>query len=314
VSTPGAGIMGFPSLSSSISETPPAPFLGAGERYRSLPPSPLPPTSPDTEPPKAQRPTVLVTVPVRNEAPRLAASIWELKRALDGAGFAYHLAVAEDGSTDGTHEILQSLAKEIPELIVQRNRHALGRGKALRMLWSQIPADVYCFTDADLAAGAESVVHAISRVISGEPIVVGSRYAPGAKLSRPPLRSFVSRAYNSLIRQAFREKIQDHQCGLKAFAARTLDRILPLSCEDSWFWDTEILVLASHSGIPIAEMPVAWTETKTHRTSVGRLLSDIYLHGKGILRLLARLEKYRSSGPTASMLGSPKKAPSQTRG
>ncbi len=243
---------------------------------------------------EASHPRVLISVPVRNEAPRLAASILELVRVLDRSGLAYRLAVAEDGSTDGSQKVLAELRERLPSLLVQESPRALGRGRALRMLWSKESADVYCFTDADLAAGAEAVVTAVRRVLAGEEVVVGSRYAPGAQLSHPPVRSLVSQAYNRLLRLTFEEPIQDHQCGLKAFSASTVHRLLPLSREDSWFWDTEMLILAHRAGIPVVEMPVVWTETKVKRTRWGRLASDIYLHWSGLLRLRARLDEERA--------------------
>ncbi|EQD46490.1 glycosyl transferase family 2, partial [mine drainage metagenome] len=165
------------------------------------------------------RPEVLVTLPVRDEASRLVESLRVLARALDGAGFRYRLSIAEDGSTDGTKELLDQLPALFPGLVVQQHTDSLGRGKALRMLWSEVEADVYCFTDTDLATGPNAVVDAIRHVLDGEDIVVGSRYAPGAEVHRPPLREVVSKVYNGLLRFTFREPIRDHQCGLKVFSA-----------------------------------------------------------------------------------------------
>jgi hypothetical protein len=176
-------------------------------------------------------------------------------------------------------------------LIVQTHPGALGRGKALRLLWGSIAAEVYCFTDADLAVGTDSVVDVTQRVLAGEDLVVGSRYTDGAALSRPAVRRAVSLAYNLLLRTMFDEPIRDHQCGLKAFSQSAIRRLLPLSREDSWFWDTEMLVLANRFRIPVVEVPVHWTEKKTRRTKWARLLSDIYLHGSGALRLRSRLRR-----------------------
>lgn len=238
--------------------------------------------------PSAELP-VLVTIPVKNEAPRLRSSVLALKRALDSSGLDYLLSIAEDGSTDGTKQILSELRDMIPALIVQDQPRSLGRGKALRQLWSQIPASVYCFTDADLAAGTEAVVAAIREVRAGKDVVVGSRYLPTSELDRPPLRSAVARVYNQLLRWLFAEPIRDHQCGLKAFRGTAMRDLLARSVEDSWFWDTEVLVLSIRRGYSVSEMPVHWVEHKLRRTSLRRLYSDILLHGCGLLRLHARL-------------------------
>jgi glycosyltransferase AglD len=246
------------------------------------PPSPSPP-------PETTQVRVLVTVPVRNEVNRLRATLEELDRSFSAAGLDYRLSVAEDGSTDGTKEVLRELPSRIPGLLIQEEEQPLGRGLALRQLWSRVDADVYCFTDTDLAAGAEALVGCVRRVMHGMPIVVGSRYAPGSSTHRPPLRGIVSRAYNLALRLVFRENIRDHQCGLKAFSFAAIRKLLPLTKEDSWFWDSEILVLALRHGFTVVEVPVEWSERKTSRTKWRRLLSDIYLHGVGIIRLKSRI-------------------------
>lgn len=240
---------------------------------------------------------ILVTVPVKNEAPRLRSSVLALKEALDRSGLAYQLSIAEDGSTDGTKHVLAELQALIPGLIVQVEPRSLGRGKALRKLWGGIPASVYCFTDADLAAGSRAVVEAIEQVLGGEDVVIGSRYVAGARLDRPPLRSAIARAYNRLTRALFSEPIRDHQCGLKAFRGSVIREILPQTVEDSWFWDTEIVVLSVLRGYAVSEMPVHWVEHKVRRTSLRRLYSDIVLHGTGLLRLRGRLSE-RAHAPS----------------
>jgi glycosyltransferase AglD len=231
---------------------------------------------------------VLVTLPARNEATRLVSALKAVDKAFRASGLDFQLSVAEDGSTDGTKEILPTLSEQFPGLLIQEGNGTLGRGRALRHLWSRVHADIYCFTDVDLAAGERALVAAVQMVADGSDVVTGSRYAPGAHTTRPYLRSAVSRCYNLLLRSAFREGIRDHQCGLKAFSREVIERLLPRSHEDSWFWDTEMLVLALSAGYPVVEMPVTWTERKTHRTSWARLASDVYLHGTGMMRLAYR--------------------------
>jgi glycosyltransferase involved in cell wall biosynthesis len=232
---------------------------------------------------------VLVTIPVHNEADRLYDAIEALDKAFRGSTLNYRLSVAEDGSTDGTKDLLRRLPERWPGILVQEEASPLGRGRALRELWSRAAADVYCFTDADLAAGPEAVVHAAQKVVEGTPVVIGSRYTEGACTTRPPFRSFVSRGYNLLLRFSFGEGIRDHQCGVKAFSSDAIRLLLPLTQEDSWFWDTEIVVLALVAGLSILEFPVRWVERKTARTGMTRLLSDLVLHGTGVMRLKSRV-------------------------
>jgi glycosyltransferase involved in cell wall biosynthesis len=231
----------------------------------------------------------LVTIPVKNESERLIPAIRELKSTFDASGFVYQLSVAEDGSTDGTKAVLSKLPGLFPEIIIQEWPHALGRGKALRQFWSSQIADIYCFTDADLATGPEPLATVVREVANGWDVVTGSRYTPGSVVHRPPLRSIVSHAYNWLVRSVFSDSIRDHQCGLKAFSSHAVEELLDQTIEDSWFWDTEILVLAHANGLRIKEVPVTWIEKKTQRTNIGRLLADVAIHGAGLIRLRSRI-------------------------
>ncbi len=253
---------------------------------------------------ESSSPRTLLTLPVRNEAARLTETLEKVDRAFQAAGIDYCLSVAEDGSTDGTPDLLGKLSHRWPDLLVQSDPRPLGRGLALRRLWSRTPADIYCFIDTDLPTDPEALVEAVRMVWGGAPIVVGSRYAPGARTTRPPLRSAVSKAYNRMLRAGFGDRIYDHQCGLKVFSHAAIDRLLPYSKEDSWFWDTEILVLALHAGVPVVELPVTWVERRTSRTRLLRLLSDIYLHGTGIVRL-----RYRLRGRTGRLPELPSPVP-----
>ena len=58
---------------------------------------------------------------------------------------------------------------------------------------------------------------------------------------------------------------------------------------DSWFWDTEILVIAKKMGYKILEIPIFWVEMKGARTPMVRLIKDIWLHGTGMLKLFLRV-------------------------
>ena len=255
--------------------------------------------------PSVPNPTVLVTLPVYNEATILGNSVESMLHVLVAAGFNYTLAIAEDGSTDGTRDRIRDISRAHPGIIVQTDPHRHGRGWALRKLWSKIQADFYAFSDADFAADPRFLVEAIRIAESGNAVVTGSRYIPGASVNRPPFRYLVSKSYNNLVRLLFRDRVHDHQCGVKVFSRDAVATLLPLSHEDSWFWDTEMLVLAKEHGIDVVEIPVRWVERKTRRTEMLRLASDIRLHGTGIVRLAGNRHPRVSVIVTHAIPGNP---------
>jgi glycosyltransferase involved in cell wall biosynthesis len=240
--------------------------------------------------------SILVTVPVHNEAALLYRTIHELARGLDASGLDYRLSIAEDGSSDGTLEVVKQLRSEFPGLIAFTNVARHGRGWALRQIWTVVDADIYAFVDADLSAGPEALINVISAVRQGADVATGSRYCEGAVVHRPPLRDLVSGSYNQIVRTIFGDTIRDHQCGLKAFSREAKTRILAMTREDSWAWDTEAMVVAELAGMRVAEVPVDWRERRVARTPIRRLLSDVYLHGASLLRLKSGLEGRLNQG------------------
>jgi hypothetical protein len=92
--------------------------------------------------------------------------------------------------------------------------------------------------------------------------------------------------YNDLVRLLLRSSIRDHQCGFKAFSRESLFKIIDEVDASHWFWDTEILVLATRRGLSVKEFPVVWSEGEKTEVS---LLRDFIEMGLNVLKLWWRL-------------------------
>jgi glycosyltransferase involved in cell wall biosynthesis len=241
---------------------------------------------------------ILVAIPVWNESARIAASTRllheQLTQSFRESGHRVRIAIAEDGSTDGTQRVLSVLKQEIPDLVVSCSPVRKGRGRALRDVWRENPADVLAYVDADLAMGPHAVTQCVNAILSGSDIAVGSRYSKGALVQRPPLVHFFSRSYNRLVRLLFRDGLLDHQCGLKVLGPRAIRGVLPTTIEDGWFWDSEFLILSRRVGLSVHEVAVDWRERKNSGTSLNRLISEAYSFSASILYLLGTLDERTS--------------------
>jgi glycosyltransferase AglD len=234
-------------------------------------------------------PSWLVTLPVRNEGKRLETSVKRVDTLLKQLGYPYTLLIAEDGSTDDTFKVARGLTVTYPNLKLIHNDSKLGRGRALRNAWSSTFADVYVFMDADLATDIRFLPRLVERMQSeGLDFVTGSRYSPGSRLRRPLLRKMFSLGYNGIVKALFRTEISDHQCGFKAFSRRAVMTVLPLTQENGWAWDTEIIVYLKNLGWKIAEIPVAWKEMKSERTPIKRLIYDTREQAFALIRIFVR--------------------------
>jgi glycosyltransferase AglD len=201
----------------------------------------------------------------------------------------FTLLIAEDGSNStGT---VDELKWKYSNIVHIQHDERLGRGKALRDAWKRVQGDVYVYVDVDLATDL-SRFDAYRNLILLQnqfELVTGSRYVPGSVTNRPRLRRTASVVYNGLVRFLFHTEVHDHQCGFKSFSSRLVDCLGVEARSDSWFWDTEVIVIAKRMGFPVREIPIAWMEKKGDRTPLKRLLRDVWLHGIGLLTLFYRV-------------------------
>jgi hypothetical protein len=85
---------------------------------------------------------------------------------------------------------------------------------------------------------------------------------------RGPRRELVSRCYNVILRATLGARFSDAQCGFKAIRADVAAELLPLLRDTSWFFDTELLVLAERCGLRVHEVPVDWYDGPDSRVAV----------------------------------------------
>jgi hypothetical protein len=232
---------------------------------------------------------LVVTLPVYKDAKFLTSTSVMLEEATKPIEENFTLLIAEDGS-DST-AIVNELRWKYDNIVHFQHDQRLGRGRALREAWKKIQADVYVYVDVDLATDLTKFDAYRNLILMQNQfdLVTGSRYIRGSVTNRPMLRSVASVAYNWLVRSLFRTGVKDHQCGFKSFSRRLVECLSVEARSDSWFWDTEAIVLAKRMGFGVKEIPVDWVERKGRRTPVKRLLRDVGLHGKGLLILLYRV-------------------------
>lgn len=250
-------------------------------------------------------PTVDVVIPVLNEAHVLADSVSTVRSFLhQNMPYPCQVLIVDNGSTDGTDRVGLDLERQYPDVqylqLAQR-----GRGRALRYAWTHSTADVVCYTDVDLSTELVAlpvIVDAILR--DGYDLGTGSRLMKASRTVRSYKREIISRIYNLLIKVVLWTSFSDAQCGFKAVSRRVVDEIIPQIRDESWFFDTELLVLAEKRGYRIKDLPVRWIEDDDSRVHItATAWQDI----KGVFRLrwMFFLEAmgYRSRGK----LGEPRR-------
>jgi glycosyltransferase involved in cell wall biosynthesis len=233
-----------------------------------------------------------VVVPVHDEEATLASNIDVLVDYLEQElPFRWRVTIADNASTDATPRIAAEIAACHPDVHHLRLER-VGRGRALRTAWLASDADVVSYMDVDLSTNLESFLPLVAPIVSGHSeLAIGTRLARQARVRRQIKREVLSRGYNTLVRASFRSGFSDAQCGLKAIRADVARLLLPHVADDSWFFDTELLLLAERNGLRIHEVPVDWVEDLDSRVAlVPTIVGDL----RGLWRV--RRSYMRGSG------------------
>jgi len=229
-----------------------------------------------------KKPFLSIIIPAYNEAGRLPASLRRIDAFLSTQPFVAEILVVENGSSDGTFEIIQSMRDEIRGLKV-RHEDTRGKGWAVKQGMLAASGEYRFICDADLSMPIEEVTRFLPPALDGTPIAIASREAPGAvRYDEPPSRHRIGRVFNWLVRVLLLHGLQDTQCGFKCFRADAAEKIFPLVTISGWTFDVEALFIARRMGYSIVEVPIPWYYDAHSKVRVGR---DALQMGADLLRI-----------------------------
>jgi glycosyltransferase involved in cell wall biosynthesis len=191
---------------------------------------------------------ISIVIPVFNEAENLPELHQELHRACAGLKRSYEIIFIDDGSTDGSFEVLKGVQARDPRVKVIRFRKNFGQTAALAAGFDYAGGDVIVTLDADLQNDPNDIGALLEKMDAGFDIVSGWRKNRKDRFLSRRLPSLLA---NGLISRITGVKLHDYGCTLKAFRKEVVKSI-SLYGELHRF----IPAIASHMGIAIAEIEV----------------------------------------------------------
>jgi dolichyl-phosphate beta-glucosyltransferase len=208
---------------------------------------------------------VAVVVPCFNEERRLDVdafqAVVENGGELGAAGVAIELVFVDDGSTDGTRRVLDTIREKRPEAVrIVALRPNRGKAEAVRrgiLDALERSPDAVGFWDADLATPLSELPEFVA-VLEQHPavdVVVGSRVKlMGRTIERRPWRHYLGRLFATAASVALELPVYDTQCGAKLFRVTpVVARVFAEPFLARWVFDVEMLArfLAEHAGTPL---------------------------------------------------------------
>ena len=208
-----------------------------------------------------------IVVPMFQEAGRIGHTVRTLAAGpLAGA----QLLFVDDGSTDGTVEVLRAAlartALDACVLVLPRN---LGKGAAVRAGVLAATGDVVAFLDADLSSPPEAVVEVCQAVEAGAQVAVASRGHATSDLvvRQPGSREAAGKSFNRLLRRLGLTTLPDTQCGLKAFDRASARALFEPLRTRRFAFDVEVLVRAERLGLRTVVLPTRWAHVEQSRVA-----------------------------------------------
>lgn len=187
-----------------------------------------------------------VLVPVYNEADSLRELHGEIIAAV-GQSLTYEIVFVDDGSSDGSADVLDEIADLDPNVVVLHLRRNFGKSPALAAGFEHVRGAIVITLDADLQDDPAMIPEFIERIRGGADLVSGWKQ----RRHDPIDKTLPSRVFNAVLSRLSGVRLRDFNCGFKAYRAECVrelrvyggfHRFLPVFAHDRGFRVEELVV------------------------------------------------------------------------
>ena len=206
---------------------------------------------------------ISAVIPLLNEKESLPELRSRIDKTIAAEGLSYEIIFIDDGSTDGSWDVIADFAKTDPRIHGIRFRRNYGKSAALYCGFERAQGDIVVTMDADLQDAPEEIP-AMRRMILDD----GYDLVSGWKKHRKDnalTKNLPSKLYNATARRVTGIKLHDMNCGLKAYRKEVIKSI-----EVYGEMHRYIPYLAKNAGYTkIGEMPVHHEKRKYGKSKFG---------------------------------------------
>jgi dolichol-phosphate mannosyltransferase len=208
-----------------------------------------------------------VVIPARNEAANIQATVGELSLRLAREAIVHEIVVVDDGSIDGTSDVVLRLATRFPGVRLVRSPDPHGFGRAVTRGLATIDGDAVVIVMADGSDDPEDVVTYYYVLRDQAECAFGSRFIPGSRVQNyPRFKLLLNRIANTAIRWLFRIRYNDVTNAFKGYRAYVVRGCGPL-LSPHFNLTVELPLKAIARGYTYAIMPIGWRNRTTGRSS-----------------------------------------------
>jgi len=237
----------------------------------------------------------LIIIPTYNEI----ENIEDILRLVFGLEKLYHVLVVDDGSPDGTANIVKELQQEFPgKLHIEERTGKLGLGTAYihGFKWALTHDYSYIIEmDADFSHPPNSLIDLYNACeIDGADVAVGSRYISGVNVVNwPMIRVLMSYFASVYVRWVTRIHVRDTTAGYVCYHRRVLERIdLNKINFVGYAFQIEMKFTAWRLGFKIDEVPIIFTDRKKGQSKMSSSIFKEAIFGVLFMKIKSWFKKY----------------------
>ncbi len=249
----------------------------------------------------------LVIIPTYNESENIERMIHRIHECLPKAG----VLVVDDGSPDGTAELVQAVAAELPDvsLLARSGKSGLGSAYRAGFAWGlERGYDTFVEIDADFSHDPAALPSLVAPIELGFDVSIGSRYVEGGSIPNWAWhRHLLSRGGNVYAAAVLGLGVTDSTAGYRAYSARILSRLdLDRMRAEGYGFQIEMTYRSKEHGAAITEVPISFVdraagESKMSSVIVVEALGLVTWWGlgrlfRGVRRAVVRGRRGRSAG------------------
>jgi glycosyltransferase involved in cell wall biosynthesis len=260
--------------------------------------SPLIPTT-RTAPLGIYPPELTILLPVHNEAQSIGEVLQDFHdQVVQPVGA--ELLICEDGSADGSKQVLQKLAKTLRMRLVFGDARK-GYAAAVRDGLRNVDSPLVFFADSDGQYDPKDFWKLWSQ-LDGNDMVIGRK----VKRSEETYRTVLSRGFHVLAKAFTGVPLQDMDCGFRLIRREVVEQVLPEVGSLKYSFWAEFSIIAYRRGFRILEVPVTHRPRMSGSTSIyplKKIPRILFVQVIGLLQLARKLahkaKSERSSPPRA---------------
>lgn len=213
-----------------------------------------------------------IVVPLFNEADSVSELLSRILKVSGKFSFPYEIIFVDDGSTDNTWSIIESLKKRTPQLRAIKFMRNFGQTSAMVAGFDYAQGEIIVTMDGDLQNDPSDIPLLIEKINQGYDIVSGWRKNRKDHFSRV----LPSRIANTFISYTTGVHLHDYGCSLKAYRAACIKNLKAYGEMHRFF-----PALASMTGARVAEVPVnhyprIFGKSKYGFERIFKVFSDIF--------------------------------------